>query len=630
MEAPATYGYTGNVLRVNLSNGKITVENPDELFYRKYLGGAGFIAYYLLKELEPGIDPLGEQNKLIFAAGPLTGAPVGGSGRHCVGAKSPRSGALAKAEVGGYWGAELKRAGFDAIIIEGKAARPAYLWLHDGEAEIKDASHLWGKKTKDCQETIRTELGDSLIRVALIGPAGEKLVSFACVVNDLHDAAARTGMGAVMGSKNLKAIAVRGRKSVPIADPDALKVVAKWLASSYKQESRMFTEYGTGADMARGVETGNLPIRNFRDGDFEDIKKISAETLKERGLRISMESCWACPIACKKVVEIKEPYKVDPAYGGPEYETLGSLGSTCGVSDLEAVCKANELCNAYSMDTISTGVTNAFAMECFENGLLTVEDTGGIELTFGNAEAMVKLTEMIGERQGIGNLLAEGSAKAAQKIGRGAEAFAMNVKGVEVPMHEPRYQRAMGVLYAVNAYGADHTVGIYEMRDQDEGRYRVFGVLKTPPREDIGPVKVFVAKTMHEWRYFTDSLLLCSFTPYSYQQIVEMTAAVTGWKTSIMELLRIGERAVTMARVFNLREGFTSADDTLPKRYFQPRTSGALSKTALDAKKFDEARKYFYQLMGWDSTTGVPAKEKLEELEVGWLAEELVKSGVKL
>jgi len=618
-----TYGYTGNILRVDLSNNKITVENPDDVFYRIYLGGAGFIAYYLLKELKPGIDPLGEENKLIFAAGPLTGAPIGGSGRHCVGAKSPRSGALAKAEVGGYWGAEFKRAGFDAVIIEGKAKKPVYLWIHDNEAEIRDAGHLWGKKTKECQEAIQGELGDSLIRVAQIGPAGEKLVSFACVVNDLHDAAARTGMGAVMGSKNLKAIAVRGHKPLDIADPTALKGLAKWLAGNYKQVSARFHEYGTGVDMAGGVTTGNLPIRNFRDGDFDGAKDISAETLKERGLRIKMESCWACPIACKKVVEIKEPYQVDPVYGGPEYESLGSLGSTCGVSDLEAVCKANEICNAYSMDTISAGVTIAFAMECFENGLLTLEDTGGIELVFGNAEALVKVTEMIGERQGIGDLLAEGSARAARKIGRGAEKFAMNVKGVEVPMHEPRYQRGMSIAYAVNAYGADHTVGFYEFGGPADDRYRIFGVMDLPPREDIGPVKVYLVKTIHLWRYFTDALLLCSFTPYSYRQVVDMTAAVTGWNTSVLEALRIGERAVTMSRVFNIREGFTVADDTLPKRYFEPRTSGALSQTALDPKEHAEAVRRFYTMMGWDSETGVPTREKLEELEIGWVAEKM-------
>lgn len=623
-----TQGYTGNILRVDLSQGKIVVENPDELFYRKYLGGAGFICYYLLKELEPGIDPLGPQNKLIFAAGPVTGTPLAGSGRHCVGAKSPRSGALAKAESGGYWGAEFKRAGFDAVIIEGKAERPVYLWIHDGEAEIRDASHLWGKRTKEAQEAIRAELGDRLVRVALIGPAGEKLVSFACVINDLRDAAARTGMGAVMGSKNLKAIAVRGHKAVAVADPSRLRTVAKWLASSYKQVSRM-GEFGTGAMMGRGVATGNLPIRNFRDGDFEEAANIGADTLKDRGLRIGMETCWACPIACKKVVSITEPYDVDPAYGGPEYESLGSLGSTCGVGDLEAICKANELCNAYSMDTISTGVTIAFAMECFENGLLTLEDTNGIELVFGNAEAMVKLTEMIGERQGIGDLLADGSAKAAQRIGRGAEKFAMQVKGVEVPMHEPRLQQGMGLVYAVNAYGADHTVGFYEFGPAGD-RYRIFGVLEAPPRDDLGPAKVFLVKNAHQWSYLNDSLVLCSFVPYRHRRTLEIMAAVTGWDTSILEALRIGERAVTMARAFNLREGFTTADDTLPQRYFQPRTSGALSETALDPTAFSEAIHCFYRMMGWDSETGVPTREKLHELELGWVAEKLADSGVIL
>jgi len=624
-------GYSGNILRVDLSRRQTSVETTDEVLRRRYLGGAGFISYYLLKELEPGIDPLGPQNKLIFAAGPVTGVPLGGSGRHCVGAKSPRSGALAKAEAGGFWGAELKRAGFDAVIIEGEAAEPLYLWIHDGQAELRDAGHLWGQKTKECQELIRAELGDRLVRVASIGPAGENRVLFACIINELKDAAARSGLGAVMGSKKLKAIAVRGHQSPPVADPARVKATARWLADNYMQLARNFHEFGTGAVVERYATSGNLPINNFRDGEFPQAASIGARALKASGLRVGMEGCYACPIRCKKVVQIDNP-AVDPAYGGPEYETLAAFGSTCGVGDLKTISKANELCNAYGLDTISCGVTIAFAMECFQNGLLTGKDTDGLELTFGNAEALLRTVELIGRRQGIGDLLAEGSAGAARRIGRGAERFAMQVKGVEVAMHEPRLKPGMGLIYAVNAYGADHTAGFHDTEFSNPGpsldAANALGILEPIPRDDLGPRKVYLAKCLHQWRYLLDSLLLCSFLPYEYGQIVEILTAVTGWNTSLLEVMRIGERAITMARAFGLREGLTPAHDQLPQRFFQPTTGGPLKEKGIDPAAMESAKRTFYRMMGWDEATGIPRREKLEELEIAWVVQALAKAGV--
>ncbi|MBI2329726.1 MAG: aldehyde ferredoxin oxidoreductase, partial [Chloroflexi bacterium] len=347
------YGYNGQLLRVDLSSGSTSVEVLDELFCRRYIGGAGFIAYYLLKELAPGIDPLGAENKLIFALGPVTGVSLPGSGRNCVGAKSPLTGGFAKSEVGGLWGAELKHAGYDAIIVEGKAEKPVYLWIDDGEVSIRDAGHLWGMKAKETEQTIKTELGDNLIRVATTGQAGENQVRFACIVNDLHNVAGRGGTGAVMGSKNLKAIAVRGRHQPRVAEPERVKELRQWLLA-HRELWASFHELGTGAGMEAGMVSGNLPVRNFRDGEFPDAQGISAEAIRDT-IRIKMDSCYACPVRCKKVVKVDDPYFVDPAYGGPEYETLASLGSNCGISDLKAIAKGNELCNAYSLDTISTG-----------------------------------------------------------------------------------------------------------------------------------------------------------------------------------------------------------------------------------------------------------------------------------
>ena len=613
-----SYGYSGQILRVNLSQGTTSTDALDELFCRKHLGGAGFISYFLLKELQQGIDPLGPENKLIFALGPVTGVPLSGSGRHCVGAKSPLTGGYAKSESGGFWGAELKHAGYDGIIVEGKAEKPVYLWIHDGEVEIKDASHLWGKNTKETQETIRAELEDSLIRVAGIGPAGENLVRIACIMNDLKDAAGRGGMGAVMGSKNLKAIAVRGHQQPEVADPERLGEIRQWLTANQKLWNS-FHEFGTGVAMDAGAATGNLPILNFRDGEFPDAKNIDAGAVKDT-IRIGMESCYACVVRCKKIVKVDEPYSVDPAYGGPEYETLAAIGSNCGVDDLKAIAKGNELCNAYSLDTISTGVAISFAMECFEKGLLTTKDTDGIELRFGSAEAMLKAIELIARRQGIGDILAEGTARAAQKIGKGAIEFAMQVKGLEIPMHEPRVKAVLGLGYIVNPHGADHCANLHDPLIAQAGpaldRFKSLGILEPLPADDLGPRKVYAFQSIHQFRITQDSLVLCQFVPYDTNQTADILSAVTGWNTGPVEMLRIAERTMTMARSFNIREGFTAADDKLPNRFFQPKRNGVLSTKFYDPEQLEKAKSYYYTLMGWDAKTGIPTPEKLQELGI--------------
>jgi len=610
-------GYNGKILRVNLSDNHISVETTDESFCRKYLGGAGFVAYFLWKELGQGIDPLGSENKMVFALGPATGIRLPGSGRNCVGAKSPLTGGIAKSEVGGFWGAELKRAGYDAIIVEGKAEKPAYLWVHDGKVEIKDATHLWGKKTKETQQTIRAELGDNLIRVASIGPAGEKLVRYACIMNGLYDAAGRGGLGAVMGSKNLKAMAVRGHKAPPIADPEGVKELRGWLLANMHLVHD-FREFGTGAAMKGFEMTGNLPVRNFRDGLFPEVKMIDAKRVKNT-IRVRMEGCFACPVRCKKVVKFQESYPVDPAYGGPEYETLASLGSNCGIDNLKAIAKGSELCNGYSLDTISVGAVIAFAMECFENGLLSIKDTNGIELRFGNDEAMLKVIELIARREGIGDLLAEGTAQATQRIGKGAQELAMQVKGLEAGMHEPRFKTGLGLGFMVNPHGADHCCNLHDPMYATEEQLKELnplGILEPLPPDDIGPRKVALFRLIQLKHIVFDCLVLCQFLPYTYEQVADVTAAVTGWNTGVMEQLKVAERILTMMRLFNIREGFTADDDKLPQRFFQPKTNGALADKPLDPAKLERAKSYYYSLMAWDTHTGIPMPEKLEELGI--------------
>jgi aldehyde:ferredoxin oxidoreductase len=615
----ATRGYTGTILRVNLTDNIICTETASEELCRKYLGGAGFVAHFLWKELAVGTDPLGPENKLIFAVGPLTGIPLSGSGRNCVGAKSPLTGGIAKSEVGEFWGYELKRAGYDVVIIEGKAEKPAYLWIHDGEASLEDAGQLWGQDTRETQQGIRDELGDKLIRVASIGPAGENLVRYACIMNGLYDAAGRGGVGAVMGSKNLKAVAVRGKRLLAKLPAEPIKSLKKWLVDN-RELSRGFWEAGTGIGMDGFEAIGNLPVRNFRDGLFPAVKDIDAHAVM-KNFGVGMDACYACTIRCKKIVKVESPYNVDPAYGGPEYETLASLGSNCGIENLAAIARGNQLCNAYSLDTISAGEVISFAMECFENGLLTTKDTGGIDLSFGNEEAMLQLLEMIARREGIGNLLAEGVARAAQEIGDGAEEYAIAVKGLEAGMHEPRAKPGLGLGFMVNPHGGDHCCNLHDHMYLKEDDWRSIEVkqLGMPgpvPVEDVGPDKVRLVRHAQFRTILYDSLVMCQFLPYNLTQLNDLLVSVTGWDTSVDELLETAERTLTTLRLVNLREGFSVDDDRLPRRFYQPKTDGVLADRPLDQEVMEEARRHYYFLMGWEEQTGVPRRERLAELGI--------------
>ena len=621
------FGINGRILRVNLSTGDVKVEEYDETFYRTYFGGTGLVAYFLLKEVKPGVDPLGPENKLIFAPGPVTGAPLGGSGRNSVGAKSPLTGAFGDAQGGGYFGAELKHAGYDAVIVEGKAAKPVYLLIRDGQAEIKDASRLWGKTTADTEAAIREETGERLMRFAAIGPGGENLVRYAAILNDVTHAAGRTGMGAVMGSKKLKAIAVRGKGSPAMAEPEMVRELAKYMVDNWKSWAFGLYDSGT-ANGVRGLHaSGGLPTRNFREGSFEGYEKICGETMRDTIL-VGRGSCYACPVHCKREVRVGEPWNVEPLYGGPEYETIGSLGSCCGIDDLGAISKGNELCNAYSLDTISTGTTIAFAMECFENGLLTEKDTDGIRLTFGNGEAMVQMIEKIARREGIGDLLAEGVKRAADKIGGNALDFAMQIKGQEYPMHEPKFKQGMGIGYVVSPTGADHAHSIHDTlfssQTTDMERIKSMGFLEPLPPDELSADKARLFYYDTTWRHAINCFVTCMIIRWSQPKLTEVVNAVTGWNSTFFELFKVGERAATMARVFNLREGFTAADDVMPKRSYTPFASGPLAGVAVDADKLHDAVVYYYQMMGW-TPEGVPTKAKLAELNVGWAAEYLPK-----
>jgi aldehyde:ferredoxin oxidoreductase len=594
------FGYWNRILHVELGARTTWVEEPGDRFFRRYAGGRGLIAHYLLRQVPRGADPLGPDNVLVFAAGVLTGAAVPGTGRHSVGAKSPLTGGFGESESGGFWGAELKRAGWDGIVVHGVSAAPVYLWINDGAVELRDAAHLWGRVTGEVEEAILEELGDPRIRVAQIGPAGEHLVRFACIANDLNEVAGRTGMGAVMGSKGLKAIAVRGKIPVKVADQKALTAVAKWVSSTMEQNHRAFHEFGTGAAMQGKSLEGGMPTLNYRLGAFEHVARVDAVAVRDQ-VRVQMKACYACSVRCKKVVHVEKRaeaaaeasaalyqgktrvavdpqgrYRVDPRYGGPEYESLASLGVNLGVDDLIAVCKANEMCNSLGLDTVSLGATLAWAMECFEKGLLTLDDTGGVPLVFRDGDAVVRLVEMIAHRRGVGDLLAEGSQRAAARIGRGSEAFLTTVKGMEMAMHDPRHMPVMRASYMLAPTGGDH------MR-------------QTGPRNGL-----------------RNQVGLCHFLAYDDGQSLEILRAVTGWDVTPEEMVTTARRGLTLARLFNVREGFTSADDRLPRRFQDPLPKHAgLSEEAQRAI----VREYYVE-QGWDAETGVPTPETIRALEI--------------
>jgi aldehyde:ferredoxin oxidoreductase len=620
------YGYNGKILRVNLSEGKTWVEEPGEAIYRRYLGGIALACYYMLRELPKGADPLSPDNMLIIAPSVITGIPAPGTSRFAAAAKSPLTGGFGGSEAGGWWAPELKKTGFDAVIIQGRAPKHSYLWIHDGKAEIRDASKIWGMVSGDAQEAIRDELGDKRIRVLQIGPAGERLVRFANITNELRHFNGRTGLGAVMGSKNLRAIAVLGSKEMEPYDGRSVSEVLQGIRESYKPQPGDLHDLGTSGGLPALNESGILPTRNFLEGEFENANAISGQTMKETIL-IRRGTCFACPVACKREVKVDEgPYQVEEIYGGPEYETMAALGSLCGVGDLKAIAKANELCAKYVMDTISTGVCIAFAMECYENGILTKEDTGGIELRFGNADAMVRMVEMIAKREGFGDILAEGVARASQMIGRGSERYAMHVKGQELPMHEPRGKRGLALAYSTSPTGAEH---MHAPHDPDYEGFDprghplggALGLLEPVSPLDMThrKVRAFYYSQM-VWNMY-NSLCICVFVaapigPFALDQIVKYVRSVTGWDTSLWELLKVGERTIVMPRMFNFREGFSRENDVLPERLFQSLKSGALKGERIEEAKFQEMLELYYEMCGWNKDTGFPTRGKLAELDL--------------
>lgn len=627
------YGTTAKILRVDLSRSSIEVEDFSEEFYRLYPGGKALAGYILLNEMPPHTDPFAPENVLVIANGLLTGAPVSTATRYVVSARSPLTMGYGESEAGGFWGPELKMAGFEAIVITGRSPEPVYLWIQEGEAEIRPASHLWGHLTAEVQETIRTELGDDKIRVLQIGPAGENLVRFAGLTNDLRHFNGRNGLGAVMGSKNLRAVAVRGRQRYQTLahDPSTLMNLGRQLAKRVPENPQSWDlqQRGTPGIVEPLNISGILPTRNFRQGAFENVDEVKWEAY-ESELLTARRSCYACAVRCKREVAVDGQTSV---YGGPEYETVAAFGPNCGVSDLQAIAKANEMCNAYMLDSISTGAAIAFAMECFEHGLIGPQDTGGLDLRFGNAEAMLTMIEWIAKRQGLGNTLAEGVMRAAEKIGGDARIFALHVKGQELPMHDPRGKYNVGIGYAVSEIGADHLVVAHDtmLANPDSIPFknaRPLGITVAQPPRSLSEEKMKHFYILEKVTSLEKVIGYCFFgpVPRSYIQIDEVLLSInaaTGWNLTLDDALLIGERATNLARLFNAREGFSRKDDILPERLFQGLENGALQGEAMPRDEFEQALSILYVLKGWDPETGNPTSEQLQALSLGWAADML-------
>lgn len=628
------YGYTGRILHVDLTNRKIEIEDKDEAFFRSYLGGRGIGYHYLMKMVPPRVDPLSPENILVLATGVMTGSPLAASCRFAAVGKSPLTGTAAESEAAGFFGPELKKAGFDAVVFGGRSETPVYLFVNDGQAEIKDATAIYKLGSKEVEDAIRDELGSNTIRVAQTGLAGMNQVLFANITNNLGHFNGRNGFGALMGSKNLRAVAALGSEKINFFDRDLLNRTAKTYAGSFRDNplgEALYT-YGTTAFAELLSAAGALPVDNFRRSALDDSTPVSGDTYNTLLLQ-KRKGCYSCPIQCKRGIALDDPkYGIDSRYGGPEYETIAALGTNLNIVDLRAIAKGNEICNRYCMDTITAGMTIAFACECFQEGVITAEDTGGMQLRFGDADMMIELLELIARREGFGDVLAQGSARLAEKWGVEGKPCSLSVKGQEISMHDPRVKVGVGIGFAVSTYGADHMTAAHDPMFTDENSsmfksVKPLGIYNSMPATEITNEKVRGYMQLEKLWRMMDALGLCVFgyAPRGVMPLdimVQSLNAVTGWNASLYELMRAAERGSMVARAFNSREGFSIKDDRLPARLFDPKPDGPGSGKKIFAEEdFNKAIALYYEMINCDPETGRPNRGKLMELGLEWVEE---------
>ncbi len=599
-------GYAGKLLFIDLSTGLIQEEALSDEMAIEFIGGYGIGARVLYDRMKPGIDPLGPENILGFVTGPCTATGADFSGRYTVVCKSPVSGTWNDANSGGFFGPELKRAGYDGVFISGAAEKPVYIWIQDGIVELRDAAHLWGMDVYETEEALRQETGEKKMVAALIGPAGEKQALLACVMNDRHRAAGRGGPGAVMGSKNLKAIAVRGNRDIPIADPEGLKAVNKQIVAGMKTApfAAPFKEGGTGIGSPASALSGDSPVKNWGGAGITDIGEQAAQmysTLSMNRYRTKAYACANCPLGCGAHYTVPdEPWSLD-ATDRPEYETIAAFGSMTLNTDQQSIIKCNDICNRAGLDTISTGTTIAWAIECYENGILTKEETNGIELRWGNGPAIVEMTQAIADHQGFGAVLALGSAGAARMMGKGGE-YLQTVRGVELPMHDPRLGPGLARTYQFDPTPARHVKGGIGLMQLSMGPEKY-----NPDGSGPGDVQATIFMEL------TNSAGLCMFFAYASDAsyVVPLIEAACGMDAQTQ--MAAGMRILTMRHVFNLREGLTPADFVLPSRSIgnPPLEVGPLANVTVPAEAL--AKNYFAAL-DWDRVTGKPSRQALEQM----------------
>lgn len=607
------YGYFNNYVFVDLTKGKITYKSFDESILKDFIGGSGLGAYILYKYTDKNTEPLSENNLLLFLTGPFVGTVVPSSGRHAVVTKSPATNIWAESDIGGSFGAMLRKCGIDGIIIRGKSKIPVYLWVNDENVEIRNATHLWGQDTFVVDEKIRQET-DNEAEVTSIGIAGENMINFASIMSDGKDsrAAGRAGVGAVMGSKNLKAICAKGTKKVSIYDEVSLKKSVKDFLPTLIKNTKTRKEYGTAGSLMGSEKVGDLPIKNWKMGSWEEgAKKISGQVMTETILT-GKYYCANCVIGCGRKIKINEG-KYKTVGSGPEYETLGMLGSMCLIDNLEAICKGNELCNRYGLDTISTGAVIAFAMECYENEIITDKDTNGIKLNWGNEEAMIEMIHMIATRYGIGNILAQGVKNASKIFGQKTGKYAIHVKGLEPPAHDPRAYNSLAISYATSNRGACHLQGFTHAYETGATLPEV-GYNKPFDRFSVNN-KGEMTAVLQNYMSLLDSLKICKFAitgGISATQIVNWLNYITGWNYTIEEFFKTGERIFNLKRIYNNECGITIEDDVLPDRLLNCCKGGG---TIDNLPPLSVMLSDYYNYRKWDDK-GKPSAEKIKDLKL--------------
>lgn len=625
-------GYMGKILFVDLTNGKIEEEPLEEKLCRDYMGGYGIGAKILFDRQKPGVDPLGPDNILGFVTGPATGTMALVGSRYTAVGKSPLTGTWGDGNSGGYFGANLKRAGYDALFVKGLSDAPVYLFIDDGKAELRDATHLWGEDTREVDERLKADLGKD-VRTLCIGPAGEKLSLISCPVDDRMRTPARSGLGAVMGAKRLKAIAVRGTKEVPVADPDRVKELRKKYWSEFQAGliGQHYMRHGTAGQTEGSVMSGDAPVKNWTGVgsiDFPNAAVISDDAViayEEKKYR-----CWGCPVGSGGIMRDPDPggpYSA-PQSRKPEYETLAAFGSMTLNDNLLSLIKANDICTRYGLDTISAGCTIAFAIECYENGLITKENTDGLELTWGNHEAIVALTEKMAKREGFGEVLADGAARAAERIGKGADQYAIHVHGQEVAMHDGKYHPGLAMFYKIDATPGRHTQGgPWALDNPRDWAVSLVGEEYPTDYKYNYPGKGELYKKTATMVHVVNSSGLCYFSWVAVdpRHVPEFLAAITGWDYTMEECFRTGEKIANIRHAFNIREGLNPLEWELPGRVYgdPPLKKGPLAGITVDV---DTLVRDFFKAMDWDLRTGAPSEAKLLELGMEDVARELKKA----